>query len=144
MNIVELSEDDIMLEEAARMANRSTKTVRRAVQDGLLPRRYVMGPRGPQLVFQRPELDRWLEVRSRRSSDGSESGGRGGASREDWAAFRSVVLQLHNTLEESRASIAHIGTRLHDQHEALSQTQASISALAERLSALEMLAREDS
>jgi hypothetical protein len=143
MNIVELSEDDIMLEQAAQMANRSTKTVRRAVQDGLLPRRYVMGPRGPQLVFRRPELDRWLEVRSRRGSDGAEGSGRGGASREDWAAFRSVVLQLRNTLEESRASIAHIASRLHDQNEALSQTQASVGALEERLTALEALAREE-
>jgi methyl-accepting chemotaxis protein len=54
-----------------------------------------------------------------------------------------VVLQLRNTLEESRASIAHIATRLHDQNESLNQTQASVGALAERLTALEALAREE-
>jgi methyl-accepting chemotaxis protein len=54
-----------------------------------------------------------------------------------------VVLQLRNTLEESRASIAHIASRLHDQNEALVQTQSGIGALAERLTALENLAREE-
>ena len=60
MNITDPSPDDITLQQATALAGCCAKTIRRAVQDGQLPRRYVMSERGPQLVFARADMDRWI------------------------------------------------------------------------------------
>lgn len=77
MNIVERSTDDLTLDEAVRVAGRCAKTLRRAVQDGQLPRRYAQSPRGPQLVFDRDVLEHWLAGRPGRMADGRRALHRG-------------------------------------------------------------------
>src|SRR3954462_874074 len=57
MNIVDPSPEDVSMQEALQLLNyRSAKTLRGAVQDGNLPRRYIQTARGPALVFRRDEL----------------------------------------------------------------------------------------
>src|SRR5579872_4187161 len=67
MNIVDRSPDDISITEAAHLAGVvSAKTVRRALADCDLPRRYILTARGPQLVFSRADLERWIAGRKAR------------------------------------------------------------------------------
>ena len=55
--------DDLTLAEAAALAGRSAKTLRRAVRSGRLPRRYTTGPYGPRIVFARADVQRFLGQR---------------------------------------------------------------------------------
>jgi len=58
MNIVEPSADHLTLEEAVQLVGLGDKTLRRALQAGELPRCYVVGARGPHLVFLRADVER--------------------------------------------------------------------------------------
>ncbi len=55
--------DELTLAEAAALAGRSAKTLRRAVSSGQLPRRYTTGPYGPRMVFARADVQRFLGQR---------------------------------------------------------------------------------
>ena len=55
--------DELTLAEAAALAGRSAKTLRRAVSSGQLPRRYTTGPYGPRMVFARADVQRFLGLR---------------------------------------------------------------------------------
>jgi predicted DNA-binding transcriptional regulator AlpA len=60
MNIGEPSAEDISLRDAMELAGVSDRTVRRAVRTGELPRRYRVSAHGPQLVFLRADVERWI------------------------------------------------------------------------------------
>lgn len=135
MNIVEKGSDDITLAAAAALAGRSEKTLRRAVQNGQLLRRYVMTPRGPSLVFHRDELTGWIAT----LGAGGRGKGRHPRARALGAdsAFALVldrVSALQQQLQESNARLSGLAEQLQVHDRALGQAQETIVALAERLS----------
>jgi hypothetical protein len=148
MNIVDSSVEDIYLEEAVRLTGRCAKTLRRAVQNGQLPRRYVMSPRGPQLVFARPALEQWR--RTRRPETEGRRGRRAEVpvnaatlSQQELMESLSRVVRLQTTLDENRAAMARLMSGLAQQAATISDAQATIVRLVGRLADNEAGARQN-
>lgn len=137
MNIVPSTPDDVTLQEAARLAERSTKTLRRAVQDGHLVRRYVLGPRGPQLVFNQTELLTWLGGKAARRHTVSRGNTSGALTRQEYTSLVERVAQLHETLDEIGMAVAHLTTKVQEQDMAITTAQVALATLAGRISGLE-------
>ena len=139
MNIVDASAGDITLDEAARLASRSAKTLRRAVQSGTLPRRYVIGERGPQLVFDRVDLDHWLRGRvgksrvRRRSKRQHEEP----TNQPNWPDFLATVANLQIALNENSAGILQLTIALRDQANAMIDAEKALEHLTVKLDDLE-------
>lgn len=134
MHIVDRMQGDVTLTEAALLAGCSTKTVRRAILDGHFPRRYVMSPRGPHLVIQRADLDRWLVARQATSPAGTHpaSAQRPGSPRE-WSGLPAKVAHLQTALDENRAAIAALTAKLYEGEDAIARVQATALELIDRL-----------
>jgi peptidoglycan hydrolase CwlO-like protein len=134
MDIVQPTAEDISLEEAAAMARVSTKTVRRATGSGLLPRTYVISPRGPRLVFQRDALDRWLATRHRKPREATpQDRARPGAQDRSWRELRESVAAFQATLESSRQVVARLAAQLQQPDGSAAQAQAALTRLHETL-----------
>ena len=132
--IVERADQDLTLEEAAWLAGRSAKTLRRAVHSGGLPRRYVLGPRGPQLMFEQPALRSWIATlvpagRATISRDGAHSR----AAPRDIARMIATLAQLHRALQDNQAMLAQLAARLRDQEGTMVQAQLIIDYLVRKL-----------
>jgi uncharacterized coiled-coil protein SlyX len=138
MNITEPIPNDVTLQQVAERAGCTVKTVRRAIQDGRLTRRYVMSPRGPQLVFTPAEVEQWITARSsRRRGKRRASPERAGASPAAWSRLDERIAQLQSVLAESRSTIMTLSAQLNDQNRAVSEARASIALLSDRLAAVE-------
>ena len=138
MNIVEPSDEDLTLIEAVQVIGLGAKTLRRAVQDSYLPRRYALGPRGPQLVFARAALTQWMNarherLRSQRVAALATTASASAEWRETAASVR--VTQLSQALEQSQATLERAVA-------ALDRQQALVAELARTVTTL-MLARGD-
>ena len=134
--IVEQTDQDLTLEQAAALARRSPKTLRRAVHSGDLPRRYVLGPRGPQLVFDDGTLRTWIAARvpiGQEPAPGAPARMRGETG--DVAELVSTVSQLQKALQENRSVLAQLAARLRDQDGTVLQAQSTIDQLARQLAA---------
>jgi predicted DNA-binding transcriptional regulator AlpA len=138
MEIVEPSTNQISLEEAAHLAGVSTKTVRRAAVAGQLPRSYVLSERGPRLVFQRDDLDRWLARRHRKPYHASAAPSRTHreAVRPSWEEMRESVAAFQATLDASRRTIADLVARLQRPNSDAAQAQERLAKLNETLAAV--------
>jgi predicted DNA-binding transcriptional regulator AlpA len=143
MNIVEPSAEHLTLDEAVRIVGLGDKTLRRAVQAGELPRRYVVGARGPHLVFLRADVERWLDVRAvRTGARGRRSPRRAGVTDaappgQNWAESLAIVTQLQATLEDNGATMASLMARLAQQSSAMAEAQTTITRLVNKLAELE-------
>ncbi|GAC1428309.1 MAG: hypothetical protein NVSMB65_01530 [Chloroflexota bacterium] len=108
MNIVEPSTDDLTLVEAVQIIGLGAKTLRRAVQEGHLPRRYALSPRGPQLVFARDDLTQWAREKQERGR-GQLDPALGAAplplDARSQMATSVRVAQLYQALEQSQATL---------------------------------------
>lgn len=132
--IVERSDHDLTLDEAAYLAGRSPKTLRRAVRSGELPRRYILGPRGPQLVFESAALRAWISARipfGHTPAAHHEPHAQVGTG--DVAHLVATVAQLHRALADNRTMLAQLAIRLRDQDGTVAQTQVTIAHLARKL-----------
>jgi predicted DNA-binding transcriptional regulator AlpA len=147
MNIVEPSAEHLTLDEAVRIVGLGDKTLRRAVQAGELPRRYVVGARGPHLVFLRADVEKWLDERAvRAGARGRRSPRRAGltdapALGQNWAESLAIVTQLQATLEDNGATMASLMARLAQQSSAMVEAQTTITRLVTRLAELEGTSR---
>jgi len=54
---------ELSVVEAATLASVSTRTIRRAIGDGKLPRAYISTPHGAQLSIPREAIERWMQER---------------------------------------------------------------------------------
>jgi hypothetical protein len=134
--IVEQTDQDLTLEQAAALARRSPKTLRRAVHSGDLPRRYVLGPRGPQLVFDDGTLRTWIAARMPIGQEAaSYEPARTRGETGDVAELVSTVSQLQRALQENRSVLAQLAARLRDQDGTVLQAQSTIDQLARQLAA---------
>jgi hypothetical protein len=148
MNIVDSSIEDVYLDEAVRLTGRCAKTLRRAVQYGQLPRRYVMSPRGPQLVFARAALEQWQRTRrpeadSRRVRRAEAPVDAAMLTRQELMESLSRVARLQATLDENRAAMARLMSGLAQQAATISDAQATIVRLVGRLADVEAGPRQD-
>lgn len=136
MHTIEPSTGDISLEDAAEMVRCSTKTVRRAVGEDRLPRRYVMGARGPMLVFRRDELERWMGSRTRkpRRPNGAS---RPAPMRRSWTELHESVVALQASLDASRTALTRLTARMQRPDVTARRTEDTIVRLSETLTAIE-------
>ncbi|HWE64684.1 MAG TPA: hypothetical protein VHB98_23465, partial [Chloroflexota bacterium] len=104
MNITESTAGDVTLQQAATDAGCNAKTIRRAVQDGQLPRRYVMSERGPQLVFTHGDVEQWIAGRASRKRSSRHSRPSQQETANDWIALAHRVEQLQAVLAESHVT----------------------------------------
>jgi hypothetical protein len=134
MEIVDTSPTDLTVEDAARIAGRSIKTVRRAVHAGQLPMRYVLGLRGPQLVFQPFEVAHWQSGRAATGELRAKTATRPRPRQPGMRSARaSSVEALLATVEEMSATIAELGRRLADQECKLDSANSLLAELARKL-----------
>jgi len=136
MEIITATSEQITLEEMAALADCNPKTIRRAVGVGSLPRHYVSSARGPQLVFQPDDVQRWLEERRGRHQ-GRRAHPRRPTGAPPWASLHSDLERLHSTMGENQRMITALLDRLTTQLGALSELQASTADLARRLAELQ-------
>jgi predicted DNA-binding transcriptional regulator AlpA/uncharacterized coiled-coil protein SlyX len=129
LHIVESNPDDIVIDEVARKVGCSTKTIRRAVQAGYLPRRYVKGARGLELVFRSSEVERWLATRHQRLA--SAANGAGGL---DSLGTPGAPLSLQ--LREARAILEARQDALDRLSRGLLEAQQSLDKLSQQLDVL--------
>jgi predicted DNA-binding transcriptional regulator AlpA len=129
VNFVDPSPDDLTPEEAARIAGVSARTLRRAIRRGALPRRYVIGPRGWQLVFRRKELDPWCAERAlqQRGRRYVRQASRGPVALGD---LRAELATLRKRIDDSRASRRQLAALLETQEQILAEVQEALSRLA--------------
>lgn len=133
MNIVDPSPDDITIRKAAAAARLSEKSLRRAVQAGLLPRRYVYSKHGLQLVFRPGEVERWLtEQPVRRRTRTPRTSDRQSAIEEALVDLRTRVASLHATLATQQQLLLDIATRLQQDELARAEQPATSQAEAPR------------
>jgi hypothetical protein len=136
MTNIERSPEDITIRDAMRLAGVSDQLLRRALQRGELPRRYVQTARGLQLVFQRAALQRWIAGRR--------------APRRRRAVVRvmptpavspvtllDALRQLGRALTEALAAMADLSVQLAQQQDQLTDLCKAIAGLAAPLSVLE-------
>jgi predicted DNA-binding transcriptional regulator AlpA/uncharacterized coiled-coil protein SlyX len=137
LHIVESNPDDIVIDEVARRVGCSTKTIRRAVQAGYLPRRYVKGARGLELVFRSSEVERWLATRHQRlgslgnGANGLDSLGTPGA---------SLSLQLREArgiLEARQDAVDRLSRGLLEAQQSLDKLSQQLDTLASKLTGVE-------
>lgn len=134
MNISDPHSDDVTLQEVAHHAGCTVKTVRRAIQAGQLSRRYVMSPRGPQLVFTPAEVDAWIGERTGRRRTRQQPGqGCGGAATADWSRLSEQVAQLQALLAQSCAAITALSAQVVAQHDELAEVRSAVGTLTARL-----------
>ena len=126
--IVDPSPDDITLQQAAFMAGCNAKTLRRAVQSGILPRHYLMSQHGPQLVFQHRQVEEWMS-RRRRERPSTRQLERSPESTEEWPELAELLAGLQARLGESQAMIAQLHARIEDQDRLIDRAQSTIAAL---------------
>jgi hypothetical protein len=124
MNIVDPSPTDITLDEAVRITGRCAKTLRRAAQEGRLPRRYVMGTRGPQLVFDRVEIAQWLAEKQGRAA------GPASAAPPVEAATAERIEDLQRALDRSQAGLERALAVLARQQVLLEELARSVAVLS--------------
>jgi hypothetical protein len=136
MHIVDARPGDISLHEIAGRADCAEKTVRRAIAAGELPRRYVVSPRGPQLVFSPAEVKQWLEVRSNRHQRRSAAGA-GTPNDVDVAAMARRLAEIGALAQEQMATIGALQAEQFARDRTLADVRATIVGLAARLNALE-------
>jgi Helix-turn-helix domain len=134
MEIVDSSPTDLTVEDAARIAGRSVKTVRRAVHAGQLPMRYVLGLRGPQLVFQPFEIARWQAGRSSTGDARAKTVSRPRPTQPRTRSGRVPGVEaLLATVEKMGATVAALSKRLADQECKLDSAHSLLSELAHRI-----------
>jgi predicted DNA-binding transcriptional regulator AlpA len=150
MNIVEPSADHLTLEEAVQLVGLGDKTLRRALQAGELPRRYVVGARGPHLVFLRSDVEQWMRrraprlgARGRRANGHREATELMSPAAHSWAQSLATIAQLQAALEESRSVMAALMARLNQQSAAMVEAQLTIAHLAARLAELDSATHKD-
>jgi hypothetical protein len=132
MTIIEPSPEHITIKEATRLAGVSDKLIRRALQRGVLPRRYVLTGRGPQLVFTRGELERWrahCATRRRNVATAPEPAA-------DHAKLVDALGRLERTLAQSQAGLVDLSAQLAQQHDELTGVRTAIGCLAALIAAL--------
>jgi predicted DNA-binding transcriptional regulator AlpA len=129
LHIVESNPDDIVIDEVAKKVGCSTKTIRRAVQAQQLPRRYVKGARGLELVFRTSEVERWLATRHQRSA--ALANGAGGL---DSLGTPGAPLSLQ--LREARALLEARQAKVDQLSRGLLEAQQSLDKLSQQLDTL--------
>ncbi len=134
MNVVELSPDDITMQEAAARSGFCEKTLRRAVQRGQLPRRYTHSAHGPQLVFGLVDLDRWLAQRPHRPyGPGLRQHRPALAAEPSLAEIRRTVVHMQASLDNNHMAIMQLARQVQSQVNVLHEMQAAIALLATQL-----------
>lgn len=68
MDTVDTSPDELTVAQAAELLGKTTKTIRRYIKNGQLPRRYVSTIHGAQLIIPRQEVERLRGVEDDESS----------------------------------------------------------------------------
>jgi Helix-turn-helix domain len=137
MNFVESCPGDLSVQDVARLAGRSVKTVRRAVHAGQLPMRYVLGLRGPQLVFQPEEIERWHGQRIAAGVASTRSGrhrSRRPARRKTSSIPKAAMLLA--LAEEQRSMVAFLTERLSYQEVRIDTAQQMLAELSAQLATL--------
>jgi len=134
MDIVTSCPTDLTIQDVARIAGRSVKTVRRAVHAGKLPMHYVEGARGPQLVFRPEEIERW---QAQRAVTGEDSPRRGRRQRRNPVrkppGSGPTLDALAAALTEQGSSISRLSERLAQQEARLDSAMEMLAGLAARL-----------
>jgi predicted DNA-binding transcriptional regulator AlpA len=131
MEIREPSYDDLSVRDVLVFAGVSDKTLRRAVRAGELPRRYILGARGPQLVFRRVDVERWLAAHTRRRprhADVTPSA----LARVD-ATLLDILRPLHAALIRSQEAMADVCAQLEKQAQQVAVARAVIDGLAAQI-----------
>ena len=136
MDIVDSSPDHLNLHVASRLAGCSTKTLRRAIQDGHFPRHYVLSPRGPQLVFRRQDLEHWVAERGAKSRMQPRARGKRSPRGRDWDEISAHISDLQATLTASRDILATLRVKLQEQDQVIANTQQLVFTLTARLSSV--------
>jgi hypothetical protein len=138
VNIVEATIADVSLEEATQIAGVSGKTLRRAMRQGELPRRYILTLHGPQLVFARAQLEGW---RARRTAPGRRQRHAPAAPRPTSIAVQTAVSDalrhLQRALRQSQTALRNMASQLEQQEQQLSITRATLEQLVAQVTAVE-------
>jgi hypothetical protein len=132
MTIIDPSPDHITIKEATRLAGVSDKLIRRALRRGMLPRRYVLTARGPQLVFTRGDLERWRAQYTTRRRQGEAAPEPAAAH----AALLDALWRLEHTLAQSQAGLVDLSAQLAQQQDELVGVRAAIGSLAAAMAVL--------
>jgi predicted DNA-binding transcriptional regulator AlpA len=136
VNIVEPSSEYLTIAQALQLASGvSDKMLRRALQQGELPRRYVMVARGPQLVFTRAELDQWLARRKQPRR-------RAGASPAPTptvvpGTLLDTIRQLQAAVTTSQAAMAALAEQLAQHNDSAIGVKEALDSLAAQLASVE-------
>jgi hypothetical protein len=132
MTIIEPSPELITIKEAMHLSRVSDKLIRRALQRGALPRRYVLTARGPQLVFTRGELACWRAqyTTRRRTVEAAPELAAG------HAALLDALRRLEGTFVQSHTGLVDLCAQLAQQQEELNGVRAAIGSLAASIAAL--------
>lgn len=139
------------LDQAARYAGRSPATLRRAVRQGKLPRRYRQSVYGPALVFSRADLDAWLadmartvEQANATATEQEQGQGSGEPSGEPSQALTPApAVRLYALVATAYARrLAALEETSQQQAGHLAEAHEQLAALAERIAALEEASRQ--
>jgi predicted DNA-binding transcriptional regulator AlpA len=94
----------LTLPEAATVAGCSPQSIRRAIRAGTLPRHYVTGKYGAQLVVARADLERWIAVRQSGTTTDplatSPNTPQAGRSDDQWSATMAELDRLISSLDQ--------------------------------------------
>lgn len=142
MTIIEALPEHLDIAASAALAGCSTKTIRRAVADEHLPRRYVMGPRGPQLVFLREELEAWAARPARRHRSTRPANGHArwvddGPLSADSATLTEQIAHLQGVVDLTYEMIRRLSDHIEEQDSTLAASRAAIERMANAFARLE-------
>jgi predicted DNA-binding transcriptional regulator AlpA len=140
MNIGEPSAEDMSLRDAMELAGVSDKTVRRAVRTGELPRRYRVSAHGPQLVFLRADVERWIVAHQWRQRVVVPPP----APTVIHAAVCAAVQQMNTVLTRSQAALADTSRRLEQHEQQLAMVRTTIDRLTAQLTSAGLRAGDNS
>jgi Tfp pilus assembly protein FimV len=134
----------LTLAEAAEYAGRAPATLRRAMRQQRIPRRYRQGTYGPELVVPRDALDAWLAEAARRvevqTATVEALPAEGGPVPAMTPALQGALMAVTQALEaqsahlaDTRAQLAEAQRQLEGQSHRVAEAEGHIMALEERL-----------
>ena len=87
------TDQELSLVEAASVAGVSTRTIRRAITEGKLPRQYVSTAHGAQLSLPRATIERWMAEREAEEDGQADTNLSTGQRSPDMTMFLATLVQ---------------------------------------------------